>query len=57
MKEKELNDVLLTGGGIIPDKDIKKLNEQGVGTLFPPGTDTKDIIDYITSYVEEHRNF
>ena len=57
MKEKGLNDVLLTGGGIIPDKDIKKLNELGVGKLFPPGTDTSEIITYITNYVKEHRNF
>ena len=57
MKEKGMNDVLLTGGGIIPDKDIKKLNELGVGTLFPPGTDTSTIVDYITNYVKEHRNF
>lgn len=57
MKEKGLNDVLLTGGGIIPDADMKKLNEMGVGTLFPPGTDTKAIVDYITGYVETHRNF
>ena len=55
MKEKGLHDVLLTGGGIIPDSDMKKLNEAGVGTLFPPGTDTKTIIEYITAYVSEHR--
>ena len=57
MKEKGMNDVLLTGGGIIPDNDIKKLNDLGVGTLFPPGTDTSTIVDYITNYVKEHRNF
>ena len=57
MKEKGLNDVLLTGGGIIPDKDIQKLNAMGVGRLFPPGTDTNEIIGYITDYVKEHRNF
>jgi methylmalonyl-CoA mutase C-terminal domain/subunit len=57
MKEKGLDDVLLTGGGIIPVKDMEKLNEQGVGKLFPPGTDTKEIIDYVTNYVKEHRNF
>jgi methylmalonyl-CoA mutase C-terminal domain/subunit len=57
MKEKGLNDVLLTGGGIIPDADMKKLNEMGVGTLFPPGTDTKAIVEYITGYVKTHRNF
>jgi len=57
MKAKGLNDVLLTGGGIIPDPDMEKLNKQGVGTLFPPGTDTKDIVSYIQSWVKEHRNF
>lgn len=57
MKEKGMNDVLLTGGGIIPDNDIKKLNELGVGTLFPPGTDTSTIVEYITDYVKKHRNF
>lgn len=57
LKEKGLNDVLLTGGGIIPAKDMEKLSEIGVGKLFPPGTDTKEIVDYITSYVKMHRNF
>ena len=57
MKEKKLNDVLLTGGGIIPEKDMQKLNEQGVGRLFPPGTDTKEIVIYIKEYVEKHRSF
>jgi methylmalonyl-CoA mutase, C-terminal domain len=57
MKEKGLDDVLLTGGGIIPDADMKKLSELGVGRLFPPGTDTQTIIEYITSYVQEHRRF
>jgi methylmalonyl-CoA mutase C-terminal domain/subunit len=57
MKEKGMDDVLLTGGGIIPDNDIKKLNAMGVGTLFPPGTDTSTIVEYITGYVKEHRNF
>lgn len=55
MKEKGLNDVLLTGGGIIPEKDMKKLNELGVGKLFPPGTDTKEIVTYITDWVKSNR--
>src|ERR1044072_8837011 len=37
MKEKQMDDVLLTGGGIIPADDMKALNEMGVGKLFPPG--------------------
>ena len=57
MKEKQMNDVLLTGGGIIPDNDMKKLNEMGVGQLFPPGTDTKEIVNYITSWVKKNREF
>src|SRR6187397_781457 len=36
MKEKKLNDVLLIGGGIIPDDDMLTLNQQGVAKLFPP---------------------
>jgi len=57
MKEKNMNDVLLTGGGIIPDDEMKKLNEMGVGRLFPPGTSTADIVTYITAWVKEHRDF
>jgi methylmalonyl-CoA mutase, C-terminal domain len=57
MREKELNDVLLTGGGIIPDDDMKALNEQGVGKLFAPGTPTGEIADYIRNWVKEHRSF
>ena len=57
MKEKGMNDVLLTGGGIIPDDDMKTLNEVGVGKLFPPGTTTTDIADYINDWVTSNRNF
>ena len=57
MKEKQLNDVLLTGGGIIPEDDMQKLNEQGVGRLFPPGTSTHEIAGYIANWVKEHRSF
>ncbi|MEP7168646.1 MAG: cobalamin B12-binding domain-containing protein [Bacteroidota bacterium] len=57
MNEKKMDDVLVTGGGIIPENDMKKLNEIGVGKLFPPGTETKQIISYITDWVKEHRQF
>lgn len=57
MKEKGLDDVLLTGGGIIPEDDMKALHTQGVGRLFAPGTPTKEIADYITGWVKEHRSF
>ncbi|MBE2290837.1 MAG: cobalamin B12-binding domain-containing protein [Chitinophagaceae bacterium] len=55
MKEKGLENVLLTGGGIIPDEDMKQLKEMGVGDLFPPGTSTVDIAAYINNWVSEHR--
>lgn len=57
MKEKKMDDVLLTGGGIIPEDDMAALQEMGVGKLFPPGTATADISVYITGWVEEHRSF
>lgn len=57
MKDKNLNDVLLTGGGIIPEEDMQLLNDKGVGKLFPPGTPTTEIVQYITQWVNEHRNF
>ena len=57
MKEKKMDDVLITGGGIIPDDDMKKLNNIGVGKLFAPGTDTKEIVEYIKTEVRTKRNF
>ncbi len=57
MKEKGMSDVLLTGGGIIPEEDMRTLNEMGVGKLFQPGTTTTEIADYIRSWVKEHRAF
>jgi methylmalonyl-CoA mutase C-terminal domain/subunit len=56
MKEKNLSDVLLFGGGIIPDKDIVRLKEIGVGELFTPGTSTTKIIQYVTQRAEQQRN-
>ena len=57
MKEKGMNDVLITGGGIIPEDDMKKLNEMGVGKLFAPGTTTAEIAGYIKDWVEKNRDF
>ncbi len=57
MKEKGMNDVLLTGGGIIPAEDMKKLNELGAGKLFDPGTNTDEIVKYIKEEVQKRRNF
>ena len=57
MKEKGMDDVLLTGGGIIPADDMNTLNKLGVGKLFPPGTPTTEIADYITTWVKQNRDF
>jgi len=57
MKEKGMNDVLLTGGGIIPEDDRHQLQGLGVGELFPPGTPTADIAGYIRNWVRENRDF
>ena len=57
MKEKQMTDVLLTGGGIIPAEDMKELNKIGVGELFPPGTNTSSITQYISDWVRTHRDF
>ena len=57
MKEKQMDDVLLTGGGIIPDEDMNELNRMGVGKLFPPGTTTTEIAAYISDWVKTNRNF
>jgi len=57
LKEKEMDDVLVTGGGIIPEDDMKELNAIGVGKLFSPGAHTKDIADYIKEWVKENRSF
>ena len=51
MQEKGLTNVLLTGGGIIPEEDSIQLRAMGVGTLFAPGTNTSDIADYIRNWV------
>jgi methylmalonyl-CoA mutase C-terminal domain/subunit len=57
LKEKGMNDVLVTGGGIIPEDDMNTLNEMGVGKLFAPGAATADIAAYITDWVAANRSF
>ena len=57
LKEKEMDDVLITGGGIIPEDDMKELNAMGVGKLFSPGANTREIADYIKEWVKTNRSF
>jgi methylmalonyl-CoA mutase C-terminal domain/subunit len=46
------DDILVTGGGIIPKEDMDALREQGIGQLFGPGTRTSDLVDYIREWFE-----
>ena len=56
MNKNNMDDVLLTGGGIIPEKDMKELNKFGVGKLFGPGSDIAETIQYIESWCKENRH-
>ena len=56
MDKEELKNVLLTGGGIIPNQDMDSLSELGVGKLFGPGTTVNTTIDYIQNWVNDNRN-
>jgi methylmalonyl-CoA mutase C-terminal domain/subunit len=53
MREQGRDDVLVTGGGIIPKEDMEALQRLGVGRLFGPGTSTTDLIDYIRAWFAE----
>ena len=46
-------DVLVTGGGIIPKEDMEELQRQGIGRLFGPGTPTSDLVEYIRGWFAE----
>jgi len=55
MDEKGLNDVLLFGGGIIPEQDKEELKTMGVGELFTPGTPTFETINYVKNWVVKNK--
>jgi methylmalonyl-CoA mutase C-terminal domain/subunit len=55
MEEKGCDDMLLIGGGIIPDDEIKQLEQQGIDKLFGPGTPTEKIIEFIKTEVPRRR--
>jgi methylmalonyl-CoA mutase C-terminal domain/subunit len=57
MRDKEMNDVLVTGGGIIPEEDMDTLHTMGVGKLFSPGANTQEIAAYIKNWVQANRSF
>ncbi|NLY77909.1 MAG: cobalamin B12-binding domain-containing protein [Tissierellia bacterium] len=49
LKEEGVDDVLVIGGGVIPEEDIPGLKEAGIGEIFTPGTSTKDVVEFIKS--------
>lgn len=53
LKEQGRDDILLTGGGIIPKEDMEALRAQGVGQLFGPGTSTADLVEFIRTWFAE----
>jgi len=55
LKEQNIDDILITGGGIIPQNDMDLLNKEGIGKLFGPGTEIAEIVNYIKDWVKEYR--
>jgi len=53
LRESGRDDVLITGGGIIPKEDMDELQRRGTGKLFGPGTSTTDLVDYIRTWFAE----
>ncbi len=56
LDKENISDILITGGGIIPENDMKELHDLGIGNLFGPGTPVKEIINYIQNWVQENRS-
>ncbi|WP_297963240.1 cobalamin B12-binding domain-containing protein [uncultured Anaerovibrio sp.] len=52
LREKGMNDVLIIGGGVIPETDIPALKEAGIAEVFTPGTPTGDIVEFIKANVK-----
>ena len=55
LKEQNITDVLITGGGIIPQSDMDILEKEGIGKLFGPGTEIKNIVNYIDEWYTENK--
>ena len=56
MDSAGLDNVLLTGGGIIPAEDMDILSQKGIGRLFGPGTPVEETINYLIGWVHDNRN-
>jgi len=55
LREKKMGDVVLFGGGIIPDDDIPKLVKKGVDRVFTPGTPIQEIVDYVNERIHPRK--
>jgi methylmalonyl-CoA mutase C-terminal domain/subunit len=55
LDEEGMDDVLITGGGIIPADEMEELRQAGIGQLFGPGTPTTEAVDYIRSWFDDNR--
>ena len=55
LKENNINNILITGGGIIPQSDMDNLSQEGIGKLFGPGTVIQEIVDYINDWYQNNR--
>ena len=55
LREKDVDDVVVFGGGIIPPQDIERLKAMGVLELFTPGTSTRDIVEFVRTRVRPAR--
>ena len=55
LRQQDATNILLTGGGVIPQPDIEMLTKLGVGRLFPPNTTSQEIVSYLTQEVEGRR--
>ena len=55
LTEAGRDDILITGGGIIPKEDMDALQRLGIGRLFGPGTPTSDLVEYIKSWFAEQQ--
>jgi len=55
LQENGMDDVLITGGGIIPPEDVEALQSLGIGRLFGPGTATGEAAEYIRDWFQENR--
>ena len=55
LKDEKINNILITGGGIIPEEDMKKLYSMGIGRLFGPGSSIKESLEYIQTWCKQNK--